>query len=59
MYRAILDKMQAIMESGQGASAVLKARPAAEYEAERGPSDAFVAQAFKSFWSNIRQFKAI
>ena len=59
MYRAILTKMQTIMESGQGASVVLKSRPAAEYEAERGPSDAFVAQAFKSFWSNIRQFKAI
>lgn len=59
MYRAILTKMQTIMESGQGATAVLKSRPAAEYEAERGPSDAFVAQAFKSFWSNIRQFKAI
>ena len=59
MYRDILTKMQAVMESGQGAKAVLASRPAAQYEAERGPSDAFVAQAFKSFWSNIRQFKAI
>ena len=59
MYVAIMTRMQTMMEAGQGARAILASRPAAEYEAERGPSDAFVAQAFKSFWSNIRQFKAI
>lgn len=59
MYTTILARMQTMMEAGQGAKAVIASRPAADYEAERGPSDAFVAQAFKSFWSNIRQFKAI
>jgi glyoxylase-like metal-dependent hydrolase (beta-lactamase superfamily II) len=59
MYVAIMARMQTMMEAGQGAKAVIASRPAADYEAERGPSDAFVAQAFKSFWSNIRQFKAI
>ena len=59
MYVAIMGKMQAIMESGQGTPEVLKSRPAADYEAERGDATVFLTQAFKSFWGHIRQFKAI
>ena len=59
MYIAILAKMQTMMEAGKGATEIIKSRPAAEYEAERGDSTAFVTQAFRGFWSNIRQFKAI
>ncbi len=59
MYVAIMAKMQTIMESGQGTPEVLKAKVAAEYEAERGDSTQFLTLAFRSFWGHIRQFRAI
>jgi glyoxylase-like metal-dependent hydrolase (beta-lactamase superfamily II) len=59
MYVAIMARLQQIMESGEGTPEVLKARPAADYEAERGDPTQFLTLAFKSFWGNVRQFKAI
>ena len=59
IYVAIMAKMQTIMEAGEGTPEVLKSRPAAEYEAERGDPTQFLTLSFKSYWGHIRQFKAV
>ena len=59
MYIAILNKMQAIIENGQGTPEILKANICAEYEPERGDATEFLKQVHKSFWGHQRQFKAI
>jgi cyclase len=59
MYMAIMTRLQKMLESGFSTSDVLKGAPAAEYVAERGDPDPFLTLAFKSFWGNVRQFRAI
>jgi glyoxylase-like metal-dependent hydrolase (beta-lactamase superfamily II) len=59
MHMAILTKMQTLMEAGKSTAEVLQAKPAAEYAAERGDPDRFLTLAFKSFWGNVRQFRAV
>jgi len=59
MHMAILTKMATMMESGMSTAQVLQGKPAAPYEAERGDPDQFLTLAFKSFWGNVRQFKAV
>jgi len=59
MHMAIMTRLQKMMESGLGTPDVLKGAPAAEYVAERGDPTQFLTLAFKSFWGNVRQFRAI
>ena len=59
MYLAIMGRLQKLMESGLGAADMLKGAPAAEYVAERGDPTQFLTQAFKSFWGDVREFRAI
>jgi len=59
MYMTIMNRLQKMLESGFSTSDVLKGAPAAEYVAERGDPNPFLTLAFKSFWGNIRQFRAV
>lgn len=59
MFVGVMNRIEAIIESGQGTPEVLKARLCADYEAERGDATEFLKQAYKSFWGHQRQFKAI
>lgn len=59
MHMAIMGKLQTLMEAGKSTAEVLQAKPAAEYEAERGDPTQFLTTAFKSFWGNVRQFRAV
>jgi glyoxylase-like metal-dependent hydrolase (beta-lactamase superfamily II) len=59
MHMAILTRLQTLMEAGKSTAEVLQAKPAADYVAERGDPDAFLTLAFKSFWGNVRQFRAV
>lgn len=59
MYMAIMTRLQKMMESGFSTAEVLKGAPAAEYVAERGDPAQFLTLAFKSFWGNVRQFRAV
>ena len=55
----IMSKLQALLESGYGLAEVLNARPLKEYEVERGDPTQFVTLAFRSFRTNLRQFRAV
>lgn len=59
MHMAILTKMETMMESGMSTAQVLQGQPAAAYAAERGDPTQFLTLAFKSFWGNVRQFRAV
>ena len=59
MFVGIMNRMQTVIESGQGTPDLLKARLCAEWEAERGDPTQFLTLSYKSFWGHIRQFKAI
>jgi glyoxylase-like metal-dependent hydrolase (beta-lactamase superfamily II) len=59
MHMAILTKMETMMESGFSTAQVLQGQPAAPYVAERGDPNEFLTLAFKSFWGNVRQFRAV
>jgi cyclase len=59
MHMAIMTKMATLMEAGKSTAEVIQAKPAAEYEAERGDPSQFLTLAFKSFWGNVRQFRAV
>jgi glyoxylase-like metal-dependent hydrolase (beta-lactamase superfamily II) len=59
MFVGIMNRMQTLIESGQGTPDLLKARLCADWEAERGDPTQFLTQSYKSFWGHIRQFKAI
>lgn len=59
MHMAIMTRLQTMMEGGLSTAEVLKGQPAAAYVAERGDPNPFLTQAFKSFWGNVRQFKAV
>jgi glyoxylase-like metal-dependent hydrolase (beta-lactamase superfamily II) len=59
MHMAIMTKMATLMEAGKSTAEVLQAKPAAEYMTERGDPNEFLTLAFKSFWGNVRQFRAV
>ena len=59
MYVAIMGRLQKMMESGLGTPDVLKGAPAADYAAERGDPTQFLTLAFKSFWGDVREFRAV
>jgi glyoxylase-like metal-dependent hydrolase (beta-lactamase superfamily II) len=59
MHMAIMTRLQTQMEAGKSTAEMLQSKPAADYAAERGDPDPFLTLAFKSFWGNVRQFRAI
>jgi glyoxylase-like metal-dependent hydrolase (beta-lactamase superfamily II) len=59
MHMAIMTRLETLMEGGKSTAEVLQAKPAAEYAAERGDPSQFLTLAFKSFWGNVRQFRAV
>jgi glyoxylase-like metal-dependent hydrolase (beta-lactamase superfamily II) len=59
MHMAILTKMETSMEAGMSTAQMLQGQPAAPYVAERGDPTQFLTGAFKSFWGNVRQFRAV
>jgi hypothetical protein len=59
MHMAIMGRLQTMMESGYSTAQVLKGEPAGPYVAERGDPTQFLTLAFKSFWGDVRQFKAV
>jgi glyoxylase-like metal-dependent hydrolase (beta-lactamase superfamily II) len=59
MHMAILTKMETSMEAGMSTAQMLQGQPAAAYVAERGDPNKFLTGAFKSFWGNVRQFRAV
>lgn len=59
MYKAIMTRLQTMMESGYGMADVLKGAPAADYVAERGDPTRFLTLAYRSFWGHVRQFRAV
>ena len=59
MHMAILTKMETSMEGGMSTAQMLQTQPAAPYVAERGDPTQFLTLAFKSFWGNVRQFRAV
>jgi len=59
MYMAIMTRLETMMESGLSTAQVIQGQPAAAYVAERGDPTQFLTLAFKSFWGNVRQFKAV
>jgi glyoxylase-like metal-dependent hydrolase (beta-lactamase superfamily II) len=59
MHTAIMTKLATMMEGGMSTAQVLQAQPAAPYVAERGDPTQFLTLAFKSFWGDVRQFRAV
>jgi cyclase len=59
MHMAIMTKMATMMEAGMSTAQVVQGQPAAAYVAERGDPTQFLTNAFKSFWGNVRQFRAV
>jgi glyoxylase-like metal-dependent hydrolase (beta-lactamase superfamily II) len=53
MYNTLYERLSRLLNSGRGPAEAVAARPAEEYEAEFGPSDAFVEQAFRSLWAYL------
>lgn len=59
IYVDVMNRMETIIESGQGTPEILKAKLCAAWEPERGDATQFLVQAHKSMWGHQRQFKAI
>jgi cyclase len=53
MYNTVYERLSRLLNTGRGPDEAVAARPTAEFDAEMGPSDAFVRQAFKSLWAYL------
>lgn len=53
MYNTLFERLSRLLNSGRGPAEAVAAKPAEEFEDQFGPSDAFVAQAFKSLWAYL------
>jgi cyclase len=53
MYGVIWERLVKTLYSGGGPKEALAAKPAQEFEAAMGPSDAFVERAFQSLWAYL------
>jgi hypothetical protein len=53
MYGAINDRLNQMLNKGRGPKEAVEAKPAKEYEAKMGNSDAFIKQAFESQWAYL------
>jgi cyclase len=53
MYDTIYSRLATLLNRGRGPDEAVAAQPTKEFDAKMGPSDAFVAQAFKSLWAYL------
>ena len=53
MYGTINDRLNRMLNKGRGPEEAVEAKPAKEYEAKMGNSDAFIKQAFESQWAYL------
>ena len=53
MYGTINDRLNQMLNKGRGPMEAVAAKPAKEYEARMGDSDAFILQAFESQWAYL------
>jgi len=53
MYNSLYESLHQLLNNGRSPAEAVAARPAAAFEAQFGPSDAFVEQAFKSLWAYL------
>jgi hypothetical protein len=54
MYLTIFDRLQSMLRKSYGTDEVLAARPTAEFDAQWGDPQQFVALAFRSMWGHNR-----
>jgi len=59
MYNAIYARLSRLLNGGMGPDEAVAARPTEEFDAEMGPPDAFVKQAFMSLWPYLSPDAAI
>jgi cyclase len=53
MYGTIFERLNQMLNKGRGPSEAVQAKPAKEYEAKMGNSDAFIRRAFESQWAYL------
>lgn len=53
MYNTIYERLSRLLNGGRGPDEAVAARPTEEFDAEMGPGDAFVRQAFTSLWAYL------
>ena len=53
MYATINDRLNRMLNKGRGPDEAVEAKPAKDYEAKMGNSDAFIKQAFESQWAYL------
>ncbi|MGD8323167.1 MAG: MBL fold metallo-hydrolase [Gammaproteobacteria bacterium] len=53
MYNLIYERLAEMLNRGRGPEEAVAARPTAEFDAEMGPSEDFVRQAFQSLWAYL------
>jgi glyoxylase-like metal-dependent hydrolase (beta-lactamase superfamily II) len=53
MYNLIYSRLAEMLNRGRGPEEAVAARPTAEFDAEMGPSEEFVRQAFMSLWAYL------
>ena len=53
MYGTIFDRLNQMLNKGRGPSEAVEAKPAKEFEARMGNSDAFIRRAFESQWAYL------
>jgi cyclase len=53
MYSTIYDRLNQMLNKGRGPSEAVEAKPAKEFEAKMGNSDAFIRRAFESQWAYL------
>jgi cyclase len=53
MYGTIYDRLNQMLNKGRGPTEAVEAKPAKEYEAKMGNSDAFIRRAFESLWAYL------
>jgi cyclase len=53
MYNTIYERLAGLLNSGRSPAEAVAARPTEEFDAQMGPSDAFVRQAFQSLWAYL------
>ncbi len=53
MYGTIYDRLVRMLNKGHSPSEGVAAKPAKEYEAKMGDSDAFIRRAFESLWAYL------
>jgi cyclase len=53
MFGTIYDRLVRMLNKGRGPSEAVEAKPAKEFEAKMGDSDAFIRRAFESLWAYL------